>query len=381
MRTRYILRYSLKILILLIMLAGTACGASYAQDTSAALDTVQQQTETGEESHQAPVDSAAQETAEGDTLQADQPDSAEDGSGNEGSSSSSAAADSGEGSTDLAEIRELISLGKVFYTVMILILTYYVNKYVSLILDNLSEKTTNYRLFIKRLSPISRIFIWSMAIYIIIAGVIMPPFETVITIAASVGIAVGFASQDILKNIFGGIMIILDRPFQVGDKVQVGEHYGEVLSIGLRSSRMVTPDDSVVSIPNGELMNSAVSNSNSSALDCQVVAEIFLPATADVAKVKQIARKAVYASSFSYLNKPVVVIVLNEMHDKKFVMKLRVKAYVLDIRYEFMFKSDMTEMILQECNNQGIIPQRSGIAKVQQTDAGVSESESQGHSS
>jgi small-conductance mechanosensitive channel len=202
-----------------------------------------------------------------------------------------------------------------------------------------------------------------VAIYIIIAGVIVPPFETVITIAASVGIAVGFASQDILRNIFGGIMIILDRPFQVGDKIQVGDHYGEVLSIGLRSSRMVTPDDSVVSIPNGELMNHAVSNSNSSALDCQVVAEIYLPATADVARVKEIARKAVYSSSYSFLNKPVAIIVLNEMHDKKFIMKLRVKAYVVDIRYEFLFKSDLTEMILQECNNQGIIPDSNNLPR------------------
>lgn len=257
---------------------------------------------------------------------------------------------------DLVEIRELISFTKVFNAFLVLFITYFVNKYVTIILDNLSEKATNYRLFIKRLSPISRITIWSLAIYIVIAGIVAPPFETVITIAASIGIAVGFASQDILRNIFGGIMIILDRPFQVGDKIQVGDHYGEVISIGLRSSRVVTPDDSVVSIPNGELMNRAVSNTNSSALDCQVVAEIFLPATTDVQKVKEIAYKAVYSSLFTYLNKPVVVIVLNEIQNNRYIMKLRVKAYVVDIRYEFMFKSDMTEMIIEECNKHGLIP-------------------------
>ncbi|WP_158278647.1 mechanosensitive ion channel family protein [Rhodohalobacter mucosus] len=257
---------------------------------------------------------------------------------------------------NIAQIRELISFGKIFYSFLILFFTYYINKYLSLILDNLSEKLTNYRLFIKRLVPISRILIWSFAIYIVIAGVIVPPLETIITIAASVGIAVGFASQDILKNIFGGIMIILDRPFQVGDKIQVGEHYGEVQTIGLRSSRVVTPDDSVVSIPNAELMNKAVSNSNSSALDCQVVAEIYLPASTDVAKAKQIAFRAVYSSPYTFMNKPVDVIVLNEMNEKFFLMKMRVKAYVLDIRYEFLFMSDVTELILSELNRQGLIP-------------------------
>jgi small-conductance mechanosensitive channel len=265
--------------------------------------------------------------------------------------------------SDLAQIKELISFSKVFYSLILLFVTYFINKYLTIIIDSTSEKATHYRLFIKRLAPISRILIWSFAIYIVIAGIIVPPFETVITIAASIGIAVGFASQDILRNIFGGVMIILDRPFQVGDKIQVGDHYGEVLSIGLRSSRVVTPDDSVVSLPNGELMNRAVSNANSSALDCQVVAEIYLPATVDIQQVKQIAFKAVYASSFTYLNKPVDVIVLNEMHNRQYVIKLRVKAYVVDIRYEFLFKSDMTEMILNECNRLGYIP-RNGLEQI-----------------
>ena len=265
--------------------------------------------------------------------------------------------------SDVAQIRELISFKKVFYTLILLFITYFINKYLTIIIDSVSEKATNYRLFIKRLAPVSRILIWSIAIYIVIAGIIVPPFETVITIAASIGIAVGFASQDILRNIFGGVMIILDRPFQVGDKIRVGEHYGEVLSIGLRSSRVVTPDDSVVSLPNGELMNRAVSNANSSALDCQVVAEIFLPATVDIQEVKQIAFKAVYASSFTYLNKPVDVIVQNEMHNRQYVVKLRVKAYVVDIRYEFLFMSDMTEMILNECNRLGYIP-KNGLERI-----------------
>lgn len=262
-----------------------------------------------------------------------------------------------EAQQNISQIRDLISFNKIFYSLFILVITYFLNKYLSLVLGNLSEKVTNYRLFIKRLVPISRIFIWTFAIYIVIAGIIEPPLETIIAIGASVGIAVGFASQDILKNIFGGIMIILDRPFQVGDKIEVGEHYGEVLTIGLRSSRVVTPDDSIVSIPNAELMNHAVSNANSSALDCQVVTEIFLPATVDVRKVKQIAFRAVYSSSFTYLNKPIEVIALNEINNRFFLTKLRVKAYVLDIRYEFLFKSDVTEQILFELNRQGLLPE------------------------
>lgn len=261
-----------------------------------------------------------------------------------------------ESDSRLGEIRELISFNIIFLTLLILAITYFLNKFVVQILDNISEKSARYRLFTKRLVPIVRIAIWSFSLYIIIAGIIDPPFETVLTVTASIGIAVGFASQDILKNVFGGFIIILDRPFQVGDKIQVGEYYGEVLQIGLRSCRIVTPDDSVVTIPNGELMNKAVSNANSSALDCQVVAEIYLPADIDVELVKRIAYKAAISSRYAYLQKPVSVIAKNEIHEKNFVVKLRVKAYVLDIRYEFPFQSDMTELILSELNERKLIP-------------------------
>ena len=256
----------------------------------------------------------------------------------------------------LEEIRELISFNVLFLTLLILAITYFLNKFIVRILDNISEKSARYRLFTKRLVPIVRIAIWSFSLYIIIAGIIDPPFETVLTVTASIGIAVGFASQDILKNVFGGFIIILDRPFQVGDKIEVGEYYGEVLQIGLRSCRIVTPDDSVVTIPNGELMNKAVSNANSSALDCQVIAEIYLPADIDLELVKRIAYKAAISSRYVFLQKPVRVIAKNEIHEKNYVIKLRVKAYVLDIRYEFPFQSDMTELILTELNKRNLIP-------------------------
>jgi len=260
------------------------------------------------------------------------------------------------GKKKVSKIEQLISLPKIIMTLLILLLTYLLNLLVGRIIDNLAEKVSRYRMFIKRTIPAVRVMLWAFALYIVIQGVIRPSIETIITLTASLGIAVGFASQDILKNIFGGFMIILDRPFQVGDKIEVGGYYGEVQQIGMRSTRIVTPDDSVVTIPNAELMNKSVSNANSSQLDCQVVAEIFLPATADLELAKKIAYRAAVSSRFVYLKKPVVVNAKNEIYEKNFVVKLRVKAYVLDIRYEFPFQSDMTELIMNELNRRNMLP-------------------------
>lgn len=255
----------------------------------------------------------------------------------------------------IPDISEIISYDKIYWTILILIATYFLSRLTVAILDGFSERSSDYRLVFKRLVPIIRLIIWILAMYFIVEGVISPPLETLFTMLASIGLAIGFASQDILKNFFGGFMIILDHPFQVGDKIEIEGHYGEVLQIGLRSTRIVTGDDSVISIPNGELMNKSVSNSNTGALDCQVVSEIYVHTSVDLIKVKKIAQRAVATSRFVYLNKPINVISINEMHKGEAHIKLRVKGYVVDIRYEFQFLSDMTEIIIQALQKEGII--------------------------
>ncbi|MAL17422.1 MAG: mechanosensitive ion channel protein MscS [Balneola sp.] len=261
----------------------------------------------------------------------------------------------GDAEQALAQLEQVISWPKVITIILFFIATYYVTVFVSTILDNFSERISKYRLRIKRTVPIFRVVLWTVAIYVAIAGIIQPPYATVITVMASVGIAVGLASQDVLKNLFGGVMLILDRPFQVGDKIQFQDHYGEVQQIGLRSSRIVTPGDSVVTIPNGELIRTAVSNANTGALDCLVVTDIYLPAESPVELVKDVAYKAVVASKYVFLKKPISIMTENQMHERRFILKLKVKAYVLDIRYEFPFQSDVTELILTELKKQGII--------------------------
>lgn len=259
-------------------------------------------------------------------------------------------------SDSVNQISELFSFSKMFYSAVVLVGTYLFNKLLMFLLGTIAERKASYRLLIKRLVPFINVFIWSSALFVVIAGIIAPPIETVLTVGASIGIAVGFASQDVLKNIFGGFIIILDRPFQVGDKIEVKDYYGEVLEIGLRSTRIVTPDDSVVSIPNADIVSNSVSNSNSGALDCQVVVEIFLPADSPINQVKEIAYKAAISSRYVFLKKPIVVMTENKVYEQNFVLVCKVKAYVLDIRYEFLLKSDITELMMQELKRNELIP-------------------------
>lgn len=248
-----------------------------------------------------------------------------------------------------------IPLSKIFWSLVVFIIGYFFIRFATRLMELFAERSTGHRITLKGFVPIIRIAGWIVVIFIIIAGVIAPKIETLWALTASVGVAVGFASQDILKNIFGGVMILLDTPFKVGDKIEIGSFYGEVVEIGLRSTRIVTPDDSLVSIPNGELMNQSVSNSNAGELDCQVVAEIFLPLEVDTEAVRRIATEAAQTSRYVYLNKGITVLFFNELKEKRSYLKMRLKAYVMDIRYEFIFKSELTEVVIRELLREGII--------------------------
>ncbi len=253
------------------------------------------------------------------------------------------------------KLLEKISFGNIFWSIVILILTYFTLKLLALILSRLAEKSTQYRITIKGIIPVINILGWTLAVYLIIAGIFRPSVSALMAAGASIGLAIGFASQDILKNIFAGIIILFDRPFVLGDKISIHDHYGEVIGIGLRSTRIVTPDDSVVSIPNAEIMTNAVSNTNTGEPDCQVVAEIYLPINANTEKVRNIAMEAAQISKYVYLNKPIVVLFENKMSDHRFYLKLSLKAYVADIRNEFKFKSDMTEIVIKKLIDEGLM--------------------------
>lgn len=248
------------------------------------------------------------------------------------------------------EIKKYVSVSKILITIVILILTYLTLRITSGLLSVWSERNTKHRVTIKGFIPIIRILTWVGAISFIVVAVFRPPMASLLAFSASVGVAVGFASQDLLKNIFGGIVIVIDKPFQIGDKIQISGHYGEVTAIGLRSTRITTADDNLITIPNSEVMNQAVSNANAGEENCQVVTEVYLPITANIAKVKAIALEAAQTSRFIYLNKPIGVLVFQEKLAHKIILKVKVKAYVNDIRNEFAFMSDISQKLTQAFN-------------------------------
>lgn len=74
------------------------------------------------------------------------------------------------------------------------------------------------------------------------------------------GLAFALAAQDTVKNFFGGIMIFADKPFQIGDRIQIGGIDGTVKEIGIRSTRVQTLAGRIVTVPNSMFSDDAVEN-------------------------------------------------------------------------------------------------------------------------
>ena len=74
------------------------------------------------------------------------------------------------------------------------------------------------------------------------------------------GLAVALAAQDTIKNFFGSIVLLADKPFTIGDRINIDGHDGLVEAVGMRSTRIRTLDGHLVTIPNGEMANKTIWN-------------------------------------------------------------------------------------------------------------------------
>ncbi|MBK9166992.1 MAG: mechanosensitive ion channel [Bryobacterales bacterium] len=250
---------------------------------------------------------------------------------------------------------EYFTTGRLLGAAFVLITAWLVIRWLSRLLDLLALKAPQSRLFIKWAEPVLRIAIWFGAIFSC-AGLLAPTHDTFLALLASMGIAIGLGAQDLVKNLIGGIVVLADRPYQLGDRVKIGSAYGEIDHIGLRSTKLTTPDDTRVTIPNANILSAEVWNANSGVLDCQVVTDLFLPPGTDPDVVLRTGYRSAYCSPYLLLRKPVVCLVADVVEGRRQFLRLRVKAYVHDHRFEPRMQSDITTRAKREFARLGLLP-------------------------
>jgi small-conductance mechanosensitive channel len=132
----------------------------------------------------------------------------------------------------------------------------------------------------------------------------------------------------------------------------MGEHYGEVVDIGVRSTTLVTPTDTLVVVPNFTLFNDSVANANTSDAEMLVVVEFYVDPDADVERATDIVEDALVTSPYVFVSDATPASVVVE--DDLYYRTIRGKAYVNDLRSEVRFKTDVTERVLDAFDDAGI---------------------------
>jgi MscS family membrane protein len=112
--------------------------------------------------------------------------------------------------------------------------------------------------------------------------------------AGIMGIAVGFAAKDTLANLFGGLFVIMDAPYRIGDFINLdsGER-GRVIKIGLRSTRLLTRDDVEITLPNAHIANAKVINESGGPYEkTRVAISVGVAYGSDVDRVREVLLEA-----------------------------------------------------------------------------------------
>jgi len=175
------------------------------------------------------------------------------------------------------------------------------------------------------------------------------PLLTTVGIA---GLAIGLAVKDTLSNILGGLQLVLDKTFKVGDKVQLesGE-MGTILDIGLRSTKLKTYDNEMIYIPNGYLANAKIKNFTHPDVSIRVNVNFGVVYGSDTEKVQKVVLEAVKKIE-NVIEQPEPVVQFLKMSDSSldFVARAWVKSY----KEAYSTQLKMTDEIYNALNKANI---------------------------
>jgi small-conductance mechanosensitive channel len=244
----------------------------------------------------------------------------------------------------------------VLYVVYVVVAAYLVVRIAAYLLARLSERSGQYRIAVVTLIPLTKVTVYAVALYLLVTAFVEPSLSELVAFAGFFGAGLGFGLKDFFADIMGALVITFERPFQIGDKIAVGEKYGEVKDIGIRSTRIVTPDDSLISLPNYLIISNAVSSANAGSLAMMVVIDLFVDTDSDPERARAILRDTLVTSKYVYISEECPYTILVE--DFPWYLRIRAKGYVTDLRFEFQFRSDVTGRAWAEYARQGIRPPR-----------------------
>lgn len=190
--------------------------------------------------------------------------------------------------------------------------------------------------------------IYNVLLIFVVAGILGVGTSSIVAMVGSAGLAIGLALQGSLANLAGGVLILLLKPFQVGDYIITPQSEGTVQSIDIFYTRLTTTDNRVIVIPNGTISNSDITNTTKQDRRLLVL-EFSVSYDADVALIRDILLKEMKHRSDILVKEPMRVVV-TRLNPVK--LRMNAKCWVETSKYWDVYY-DMLERIktlLQEQN-------------------------------
>jgi small-conductance mechanosensitive channel len=194
------------------------------------------------------------------------------------------------------------SIGNAFFTFggillffMIIWIAHLLQKYVGYFFgdtgadDEVQNKTQRSRLLIARLILLCVGYLLAVTA----SGI---PVDKITIVLGALGVGIGLGLQNIVSNFVSGIILIFDRPLQIGDVVEIGNKKGKVREIGLRSSTLLTQEGAEVIIPNGDILSQHITNWTLSNTQQRLEIDLTVTGSKDMELVASTIKKAILSS-------------------------------------------------------------------------------------
>lgn len=241
----------------------------------------------------------------------------------------------------LGSALEIFSITKVVLFILGLMILGFAVRAITYIGSKAENRIPSQRLLLAKIVTMLSFFIYILGGIYLFYGIMQPPKSLLVAVSGTLAVALGLSMKDLVASVVAGVILLFDRPFQVGDRVTFGNIYGEIRKIGLRAVRLVTLDDSVVTIPNSKFITEAVASGNFGAVDMMIEVNFHIDLAANINLAKDLLYETAVTSPYVFLKKP-VTLVLSEINFANHpAMQIRVKSYVLDVYFEKAFQTDL----------------------------------------
>lgn len=254
----------------------------------------------------------------------------------------------------VADALGAIDFGQVAAALVIIAVAFALNRVIDASVDRLSRRLQTRRLTLRHASSFVKLGIFVIGAYLVVTTLLADQQGAAVGVLGTVALAVGFALKDTVSSVVAGVLILLDQPFQVGDRIRFGSVYGDVERIGLRTVRVRTLDQRIVSIPNNTFLTEEVASLTRGGLSMMVETEFYISVGADADVAHDIVYRACVTSPYVDLEKKVTMRVKETEVGPAFATVVKCKAWIVNARFEKAYQSELTRRVKRSFARHGM---------------------------